>query len=261
MRLERSTWPQVEAYFAEHDTVMLLFGSIEQHGRHNPLGTDMFAPVKLAELIETKLPGLLIAPALPFGSTPRFTEFPGTVNLGDDLLYQVALRICESLYDHGARHFVLLNGHGGNSKALMNAQLDMARKGCRCAELDWWKMVRDFNPAWAGGHGGAQETSANLYIDPTMVDLDAVAGKQFIDDAGPDMPTVHFDTVTFKGVEVAMPRPTRDYAENGWIGPDDPREASAAWGEEMLTAVADWMVEFVEAFEKTPLPERGDGRA
>ena len=54
-----------------------------------------------------------------------------------------------------------------------------------------------------------------------------------------------------------MPRPTRDYAENGWIGPDDPREASSAWGEEMLTAVADWMVEFVEAFEKTPLPERG----
>ena len=44
MRLERSTWPQVQSYFSAHDTVLLVFGSIEQHGRHNPLGTDLFAP-------------------------------------------------------------------------------------------------------------------------------------------------------------------------------------------------------------------------
>ena len=256
MRLERSTWPQVEAYFAEHDTVMLLFGSIEQHGRHNPLGTDMFAPVKLSELVEAQLPGLLIAPALPFGSTPRFTEFPGTISLGDDVLYQVVIRMCESLYTHGARHFVFLNGHGGNTKSLVDAQLTMARKGCRCALLDWWSMVRDINPAWAGGHGGGQETSANLYIDPTLVDLDAIDGQQLVDDAGAEMPTVGFDRVTFQGVTLQMPRPTRDYAANGWIGPDDPREASAQWGEEMLTAVADWIVAFVKAFERTPLAER-----
>lgn len=254
MRLERSTWPQIEAYFAENDTVMLVFGSIEQHGRHNPLGTDLFAPVKLAELIEAKLPGLLIAPALPFGSTPRFTEFPGTIDLGDDVLYQVAIRMCECLYNYGARHFVFLNGHGGNTKALTNVQLDMARVGCRCVLLDWWKMVRDFNPDWAGGHGGGQETSAMLYVDPTLVDLDAVDDMHLVDDAGTDMPSVHFDTVTFKGVSVQMTRPTRDYAENGWIGPDHPKDASAAWGEEMLTTVAAWMAEFVEAFEKTPLP-------
>ena len=256
MRLERSTWPQVEAYFASNDTVMLLFGSIEQHGRHNPLGTDMFAPVKLAELVEQQLPELLIAPALPFGSTPRFTEFPGTISLGDEILYQVVIRMCESLYTYGARHFVFVNGHGGNTKSLTDAGLTMSRKGCRCALLDWWGMVRDFNPAWAGGHGGGQETSANLYIDPTMVDLSQVEGMQLIDDAGPDMPSVHFDTVEFKGVQVKMPRPTSDYAANGWIGPDDPANASAQWGKEMLETVANWMVEFIQAFEKTPLPQR-----
>lgn len=256
MRLERSTWPQVEAYFKDNDTVMLVFGSIEQHGRHNPLGTDMFAPVKLAELVEEQLPGLLIAPALPFGSTPRFTEFPGTISLGDDVLYQVVIRMYESLYTCGARHFVLVNGHGGNTKSLTDAGLTMARKGCRTALIDWWSLVKYINPDWAGGHGGAQETSANLYIDPTMVDLDAVDGMHLVDDAGPDMPTVHFDTVEFKGVRVTMPRPTRDYAANGWIGPDDPTDASAEWGKDMLEAVAAWMVEFIQAFEKTPLPER-----
>ena len=57
MRLERSTWPQVEAYFAEHDTVLLVFGSIEQHGRHNPLGTDTMAPDYLMDLIEAMASG------------------------------------------------------------------------------------------------------------------------------------------------------------------------------------------------------------
>ncbi len=282
MRLERSTWPQVEAYFAQNDTVMLLFGSIEQHGRHNPLGTDLFAPVKLAELVEDKLPGLLIAPALPFGATPRFTEFPGTVSLGDELLYHVVLHMCESLYTYGARHFIFLNGHGGNTKALTDAGLTMSRRGCRCALLDWWSMVRDIKPEWAGGHGGGQETSAMLYIDPTLVDTAAIDDMHLVHDAQPEpqaksqsgtqsepstcddgvFETVGFDRVSFRGVTLQMPRPTRDYAENGWIGPDHPKDATAQWGEEMLGAVADWMVEFIPAFEKTPLPERdGDGCA
>jgi creatinine amidohydrolase len=256
MRLERITWPQAEAYFAEHDTVLLVFGSIEQHGRHNPLGTDLFAPAKIAELIEGQLPDLLIAPALPFGSTPRFTEFAGTVNIGDDLLYRVAVAVCEDLRRHGARRFVFLNGHGGNTKALTNAQLDLAREGCRCALLDWWKMCGDFDPAWAGGHGGGQETSAMLYVDPSLVDLAAVGDMGLVDDLGPGLPSVHFDTAEFEGVRVQVTRPTAEYAPNGWIGPDHPRDASAAWGEEMLTAVADWAVRFIRAFQQAPLPGR-----
>ena len=260
MRLERSTWPAVQRYFAEHDTVLMLFGSTEQHGRQNPLGTDTFAPQKLSELVEAKQPWLLIAPALPFGSTSRFEDFPGTVSLGDELLLKVVTKVADDLYRHGARHLVFLNGHGANSKVLMEAGVALSRKGCRVAQLDWWKMVRDFNPAWAGGHGGGQETSANLYIDPTMVDMGAVADMGLIDDVSPDMPTTHFTTVTFKGVTVDMPRPTSFITKNGWIGPDHPKNASAEWGRDMLNAVADWMAEFVEAFEKTPLPGPDAGK-
>ena len=258
MRLERSTYPQVEAYLEGNDTVLMLFGSTEQHGKHNPLGTDSFAPQKLSELIEKDLPGLLIAPILPFGSSPRFVEFPGTFNLGDQLYLAVVKKLCENLYDQGFRHFVFLNGHGGNSKALTECQLDLAKKGCRAALLNWWSMVADFNPEWAGGHGGGQETSANLYIDPTMVDLDSVESMGLINDLGDDMPSVHFDTVKYKGVSVTVPRPTNYYAENGWIGPDDPKKASAEWGREMLETVAAWMVDFIQAFSKTPLPDSED---
>ena len=258
MRLERSTWPQVEAYFAQNDTVMMVFGSIEQHGRHNPMGTDMFAPVKIAELIEAQLPDLLIAPALPYGSSNRFNDFPGNFSIGDRLLYEVVLSLCESLYHSGARHFVFVNGHGGNTKSLTEVQLTMARRGCRCALLDWWKMCGDFNPAWAGGHGGGQETSAMLYVDPTMVDLDAVADMGLVNDLGDTMPSKHFDTVEYRGVKVQVTRPTQEYAPNGWIGPDHPATASAAWGEEMLNAVAAWAADFIQAFAQTPLPKAAE---
>ena len=258
MRLERCTYPQAAAYFAEHDTVLMIFGSIEQHGRHNPLGTDLFSPLKIAELVEKQLPDLMIAPALPFGSTNRFVDYPGTVSLGDRLLYEVVLKIATDLYHDGARRFVFLNGHGGNTKSLTEVQLVLAKQGCRCALIDWWKMCGDFEPSWAGGHGGGQETSAMLYIDPTLVDLEAVAGMGLTNDLGPTMPTVYFDSVEFEGVRVQVTRPLEQYADNGWIGADDPKDASAEWGEKMLNAFADWLAKFIDAFEKIPLPQAAE---
>lgn len=258
MRLEKMTWPQVKDYFSKNDTVLLLFGSIEQHGKHNPLGTDLFAPQKISELVEDRLPELLIAPAMPFGSTPRFEEFPGTVNIGDELLYEVASKIITSLRRHGARHFIVLNGHGGNSKALNNALLDASRHRCRCALIDWWRMCGDIDKSWAGGHGGAQETSANLYIDPSLVDVAAIDGMLKKEDLGGDMDITSFDTVSYHGVSVVVPRPTCDYTGNGWMGPDDPKTASAEWGREMLTGFSIWLADFIEAFERTPLPQRAE---
>ena len=90
-----------------------------------------------------------------------------------------------------------------------------------------------------------------------MVDLDAVADMGLVDDCGSELPSVHFDTVEFHGVQVQVTRPTCDYAPNGWIGPDHPRNASAEWGKEMLETVAAWVAEFIEAFRKAPLPKSG----
>ncbi len=255
MRLERSTWPQVERYFSEHDMVMMLFGSTECHGRHNPMGTDIFEPLKISELVEAKMPDVLMTPIMPFGATNKLVGYPGTLSLGDRLLGEVVRTLTDQLYEYGARRFVFLNGHGGNTKALTEVQIGLSERGCVCALLDWWRMIRDIHPEWAGGHGGAQETSAILYIDESLVDRDAIADDGRIDDLGPEMPTVGFDTVEFEGVKVTVPRHVRSYASNGWMGPDHPERATAEWGERMLGAMADWTCDFLRAFEKVPLPE------
>ena len=50
MRLERMSWKDCEEYFKDHDMVILTTGSTENHGIHNPLGTDTMIPNKILEL-------------------------------------------------------------------------------------------------------------------------------------------------------------------------------------------------------------------
>ena len=144
MRLSNLTWPHAEEYFRDHDTVLIGIGSIECHGRHMPLGTDTLIPDFLIDKIEAKTDAL-ICPTLPYGATESLCDYPGTINLGTELLYQVLSRVCDSLFQHGARRFVILNGHGGNVKAIDRVGYDIQRKGGILAELNWWLMAWDMD--------------------------------------------------------------------------------------------------------------------
>ena len=94
MRLSNLTWPKAEEYFRAHDTVLIGIGSIECHGRHMPLGTDTLIPDFLLDKIEQKS-DVLICPTIPYGATESLCDYPGTINLGTELLYQVLGRVCE----------------------------------------------------------------------------------------------------------------------------------------------------------------------
>ena len=169
MRLANITWPKAQEYFKENDTVILTVGSIECHGRHMPLGTDTLIPDRLLELIEEKS-NVLIAPTIPYGACESLSPYPGTINLGSELLYQLLYKIMESLYEHGARKFLILNGHGGNIKTIERVGLEFEKKGALVAMLNWWLMVWDMNPEWKGGHGGAEETAGIMGVDPDLID-------------------------------------------------------------------------------------------
>ena len=76
MRIELSTWPAVEDYFQRgNDLVVLAIGSTEEHGRHNPLGTDTLAPNLLLDKIEAASSLRQFPSATPmtsWGSRERF---------------------------------------------------------------------------------------------------------------------------------------------------------------------------------------------
>ena len=247
MRLAKLSCKGVTEYFREKDTVILAIGSIENHGTHNVLGVDTIIPDYLLDMIEEKS-NILIAPTVPYGACDSIADFPGTISLGYDVLYGVISKIVEGLCSHGAKKIIFLNGHGGNIPVLDRVSLECSKKGVLCAQLNWWLMVWDLNPAWKGGHGGGEETAAMLAIDPSLVDMGAIEEMNLINDLGDELPTTGFKGVTFKGVEIPVVRSVMSFTKNGWIGPDHPKEATAQWGSEMLRAVADYIVDFIEVF-------------
>ena len=260
MRIERSTWPQVKAYFdGGGDLVVLAVGSTEEHGRHNPLGTDTLAPNLLLDLMEGDLanagqPGVLVAPTIPYGNADDLVGFPGTLSIGYDLLYQLVHRIAGQLYDYGARRFLIVNGHGPNIKPLSAVCEELNRRGCLAALANWWLMAGEIDPRWGGGHGGAEETAAVMAVDPSLVDLTALGGQDLVNDVSDELPTAGWDSVLYKGVHLGIPRDACRYAGNGWIGPDDPALADPEWGREMMEGVAAYLADFVGALRRAPLP-------
>lgn len=270
MRIETSTWPAVKRYFDEgNDLIILAVGSTEEHGRHNPLGVDTIAPNYLLDLIEAADPSILIAPTVPYGAADDLVGYPGTLSIGYRLLYEVVGRLCDQLYDYGARRFVFVNGHGGNVKSLSTVCMDLNRRGCLAALVNWWKVAPQLNAEWGGGHGDGMETSANLAIDPDAVDLSAYAPEGLRNDlglaegdeanevAGGPFRTTGWSTVEFEGVSVDFPRRLDRFSSNGWLGYGlgvPPETASAERGRAMLEGTADYLVRFVLALEATALP-------
>ena len=260
MRIELSTWPRVQAYFAGgEDLVVLAVGSTEEHGRHNPLGTDTLAPNLLLDIIERGLaergdPDVLVAPTIPYGNADDLVGFPGTLSIGYDLLMKLVQRITDQLYDYGARRFLVINGHGPNIKPLSAVCEGLNRRGCLAALANWWLMAGELNPAWGGGHGGAEETAAVMAVNPSLVDRSALGPMDLSNDISDELPTDGWDNVLYKGAHVAFPRDACRYAGNGWIGPDDPSHADPEWGRQMMESVGSYLVDFIGAMRRAPLP-------
>ena len=252
MRLEHSSWLQVQEYFKDHDLVLLPIGSTENHGSHMALGTDMLVPDYIAGELDRQLE-LLITPAIPFGVSDHHRAFPGTLSIGVDGLTMVLSKICNDLYRYGARRFVFLNGHGGNDPALARVGLELNQMGCLTARLNWWTIAGELNPAWKGGHAAGEETAAMMAIHPEDVHMENL--MEFTPaPIGPGLEFVHGGIVSFEGIGIPVVRATDQFSQAGWYGNDHPRTATPEWGREMLKTTTDYFARFLRAFAQAKLP-------
>lgn len=113
MRIEDLNWMDVEKYLEQDDRLMLVIGACEQHG-YLSLLTDVRIPMSLADAASQKT-GVLVAPAVNFGSSPYFRSYPGSISLRLSTLMDVVEDIVRSVHAQGFKRILVLNGHGGNS--------------------------------------------------------------------------------------------------------------------------------------------------
>ncbi len=141
MRIADMNWMQVEARVQRDDRCVLPIGSVEQHA-YLSLCVDMILSEKVAVDAAEPL-GVPVYPAVPFGLTPYFADFPGTVTLRLSTYVALIEDILESLYRSGFRRVVVVNGHGGNSPIQGFFKEWMAhRRDARIKLHNWWNAPK-----------------------------------------------------------------------------------------------------------------------
>jgi creatinine amidohydrolase len=112
MRFDELNWFDVEDYLKHEDRIIFVVGACEQHG-YLSLLSDVLIPQALADAACQKT-GVLVAPAINFGSSPYFQAYPGTLSLRSSTLMDIVEDLIRSAYQQGFKRFLFLNGHGGN---------------------------------------------------------------------------------------------------------------------------------------------------
>jgi mycofactocin precursor peptide peptidase len=157
VRLGSLTWTRLQG---SAPRLLLPLGATEQHGPHLPLETNTLIAAALAEGVGMCRSDVVVAPALPYGSSGEHAGFPGTLSLGQDALELAVVELVRS-----ADHFeavVLLSWHGGNAEPVRRAVRRLAYEG---------RSVAAWQPALQDGdlHAGRVETSLMLALAPELV--------------------------------------------------------------------------------------------
>jgi creatinine amidohydrolase len=161
-----------------NDLILIPVGSLEQHGRNLPLGTDSFVAIRLAEDVARKSKTIL-TPPLWFGWSNHHMGYSGTITLQAETLIKVVEDICMSLIQHGFRKLLIINGHRvTNLSPLIIAAMNVHQKtGALLSVIDPVVIAatigKEMRRSEIGGlgHGGELETSHMMYLCPDLVDM------------------------------------------------------------------------------------------
>jgi creatinine amidohydrolase len=138
MRIAEMDWRMVEDWVRHDDRCVLPLGSTEQHA-----GLSLATDAILAERVATEAAeplGIPVFPVMPYGLTPYFTSFAGSVTLRVATFAALLRDVLDSLKQTGFRRVLIVNGHGGNQPAMSLAQeWMMDNPDARVRVHDWWR--------------------------------------------------------------------------------------------------------------------------
>ena len=144
-------------------TLLVPTGSVEQHGPHLPLDTDLRIAAAVAAAAAAELGArFVVAPPISYGASGEHQGFAGTISIGTPVLTALLVEYGRSACDWAAR-LAFVNGHGGNVEALRTAARLLRGEG---RDVAWCcPAVR----RGADAHAGHTETSVLLHLSPLVV--------------------------------------------------------------------------------------------
>jgi len=211
MRLRDATYRGFQN--SDREVGLIPAGSIEQHGPHAPLSTDLIIAEEITEQVAQKTHSIVL-PSISVGISEEHRDFDGSLYISPDTFRQHLTEIVLSAKSGGIEKFVVVNGHGGNISAIYEVCKNLYLEYTTIAlEWTWFNAISASNM----GHAGELETSLIMYLRP---DLIGVPPKESSNTWGHRIGGTRIDYLT------------SSFSSNGVVG--DPAKASKEKGKELF---------------------------
>lgn len=224
-------WQHIKEKITDRTVAIVPVGSIEQHGLHAPLGTDLIIAEAFAKTAEA-CNNTVTVPAIPVGVAEYHRHFSGTLWVSTETLKQYVGEIIRSLSYHGIKKVIIVNGHGGNREPLKELSRHL-------------KMEEDLNVVVWTWFESIEEEIINMYGERPPLHADetessmlmAVAPELIIEENLEESAQGASDQWCkyFKGTMISQE--VRDFSETGATG--NPVKTDLEKGKKMFTLSKD----------------------
>ncbi|MEM8596000.1 MAG: creatininase family protein [Pseudomonadota bacterium] len=254
---------ELRALAAEGALVILPLASIEQHGPHLPVMTDM----AIGEAVALRAAGLarrcpvVVAPAVWSGLSEHHMPFGGTLTVRPETFAALVADLVEAIVRQGFAQILLSNSHGGNIRAMEAAAETVAQRlpatvvatSYASEAAQAITAILEDQPSLM--HAEEAETSMMLTLAPELVDARDLAS--LADGMGPGAGP----GALAAGRASYRWRPFAHVTSNGIRG--NPARASAEKGERLLQVSAEAIAALIDdPAAWTPAEDRrGSGTA
>ncbi|MFC1477377.1 creatininase family protein [candidate division KSB1 bacterium] len=260
--LPHMSWFEIEEALLRTDMVIIPTGSIEQHGKHLPLCTDIYAAIELCKLIAQET-DVIIAPSVFAGLSEHHMGFPGTLTFTPATYEAVLYETAQSLIHHGFDKIMIYNGHGGNKVSVANVIEKINQETSATAvflnnisvpaDPDRENIPYDF-------HAGEGETSSMLYLAGSLVNMSraerpVLTFSQVVQDAEamldeePNLNLV-ISANRFRPRDAGKAASSREMSNIGVFTSGDPKNAEAEKGKKNAERFVNAAVKFIEAWKQ-----------
>lgn len=259
-RYEEFTWPEIREAVAENRVCVLPVGTVEQHGPHLPLVTDVLTATEMSRAAVQQIPGeAVLMPSVYYAFNEHHLDFPGTIAVEGNTFINYITDIGKSLAHHGFRKILLVNGHGSNVPFFDIAARNISNhSNAVCAMVPWWNLVpkallnelRESEFPGGMAHGCELETSVLLHLCGNLVQMDK---------AEKDMPVQKSE---FFYWDLQAPSPVffqeffSRYSRTGTSG--DPTKATAEKGRRFVEAVVERLIKVIRELRAREIEPRVD---
>jgi creatinine amidohydrolase len=256
----RLTWREVGRAVEEERVPIVPIGTLEDHGHHLPIDTDVTLVEAICRGAATRLADeTVLLPPIVHGYSPHHMDFPGTITINWETFCRYCTDVALSLVRHGFKRVLLVNGHGSNQNLVdMAARLTMVEEPGSLVASSFYltsersaEVIEEVRESDRGGMGHAceLETSIYLHLHPNAVDMDAA-----VDERG--YPATDNLSMDWSDGPLRLMPWWSSFSSSGVQG--DATKATAEKGRVLLEAAVDEICGYVADLRSLPLPSRKD---